>query len=233
MSIFAVANVVYINRINYNSMNIKQVTVITMMVALFGGLLHAQEYITPVETWESEEIQGSNYHGFAFNKDWEVDFTVESQDGRYSLSEEDIAKAERLIQKRIAYVNRNHENQPGKCPIIDEHLKKYTRQYVGFTDINGYHIAWVNFIWDESITKERFAKDIILTEGGCSYYWHVKVNLDTEKVYGLEVNDPGTTKYLPRVKKPMPRISRPKRPANPQRIRKTGIIHNPNEAKSL
>lgn len=213
-------------------MNIKQLALFCTMIAWMASMVHAQEFITPIETWSSEEIQGSNYHGYAFNKDWEVDVTIESQDGRYTLTEDDIAKAESLIQKRIAFVNRFHENQPGKCPIIDEHLGKYQRQYVGFTDVYGYHVAWVNFIWDESV-GDRLSKDILLTEGGCSYYWHVKVNLDKEKVYGLEVNEAGNVKYLPRVKKPAPRISRPKRPANPQRIRKTGIIHNPNEAKSL
>lgn len=190
-----------------------------------AGTCFAQDHVEPVEQWDSEEIRGNNYHGFAFNEGWEVDFTVESQDGRYSLTEEDIAKAERLIQKRIAYVNRNHENQEGKCPIIDEHLNKYERQYVGFTDVYGYHIAWVNFIWDESV-KSRLGKDVILTKGGCGHYWHIKVNLDTEKVYGLEVNEPGDVKYLPRLKKRPPRISRPKKPANPMKIRKTGIIHS-------
>lgn len=195
---------------------------------LLSNFCSAQEFVEPVELWDSEEIRGSNYHGFAFNEGWEVDFTVESQDGRYSLTDEDIAKAERLIQKRIAYVNRNHENQDGKCPIIDEHLNKYERQYVGFTDVYGYHIAWVNFIWDESV-KSRLGNDVILTKGGCGHYWHIKVNLDTEKVYGLEVNEPGDVKYLPRLKKKLPRISRPKRPANPQKIRKTGIIHSEEE----
>lgn len=195
------------------------------MVLFCANLVFAQEFIEPVELWDSEEIQGSNYHGYSFNESWDVDFTVESQDGRYRLTQEDIAKAERLIQKKIAYVNRDHPNQGGQCPIIDEHLSKYQRQYVGFTDVYGYHIAWVNFIWDESVAS-RLGKDVILTTGGCGHYWHVKVNLDTEKVYGLEVNESGAVKYLPRLKKPAPRISRPKRPANPQKIRKTGIIHS-------
>ncbi|KWW30320.1 MAG: Uncharacterized protein AUK63_972 [bacterium P3] len=185
----------------------------------------AQEYVEPVEMWDSEEVQGNNYHGFAFNETWDVDFTVAAQDGRYTLTEEDIVKAERLIQKKIAYVNRDHVNQGGRCPVIDEHMNKYERQYVGFTDIYGYRIAWVNFLWDDAV-KARLGKDIILTQGGCGRYWHVLVNLDTEKVYGLEVNESGNVRYLPRARKQGPRISRPKKNYNPQRIRKTGIIHS-------
>lgn len=204
-------------------------------IAVFAAFLlcltlgvSAQEFIEPVEMWDSEEIQGNNYHGFAFNETWGVDFTIPAQDGRYTLTEEDIVKAERLIQKKIAYVNREHVNQSGMCPIIDEHMNKYERQYVGFTDIYGFRVAWVNFLWDDKVAP-RLGKDIILTSGGCGHYWHVLVNLDTEKVFGLEVNAPGDVQYLPRVKKPGPRISRPKKDHNPKRIRKTGIIHTESE----
>lgn len=188
------------------------------------GMVQAQDYVVPEETWKYVEVSGSNYHGYAFHKDWSVDVEVENQDGRYTPDDQDIVLAEHLIQKRIAYLNRNHENQEGKCPVIDEHMTKYERQYVGFTDIHGYRIVWVNFIWDDNL-RGKLGNDIVLTEGGCGHYWHVKVNLDTEKVYGLEVNGDGTVKYLPRVKKPGPRISKPKNEYKPQRIRKTGIIH--------
>lgn len=194
------------------------------------GWCMAQEYMEPVEMWDSEEVHGSNYHGYAFNESWKVNFTIENQDGRYTLTEEDISKAESLIQKRIAYINREHINQEGRCPIIDEHMNRYQRQYVGFTDVYGYHIAWVNFVWDEKVAP-YMGKDIVLTEGGCGHYWHVKVNLDTEKVYGLHVNESGKVKYLPTSKKPKYRISRPRSQYDPQRIRKTGIIHSEAEKR--
>lgn len=209
----------------------KKLTILlSLMLLSFSGIrtVAAQENIAAEETWQFTEISGSNYHGFAFHKDWEVDFTVENEDGRYTPTNEDIIKAEKLLHKRIAYLNRNHENQEGMCPLIDEHMNKYERQYVGFTDVYGHHIVWINCLWDETV-KGRLHKDIILTEGGCGHYWRVKVNVDTEKIYGLEVNEAGNVKYLPRVKKPKPRISRPKPLAPPQRYRKTGIIHSPEE----
>lgn len=193
-------------------------------------MVRAQEYVVPEEKWNYEEITGNNYHGYSFHKNWSVDFMVENQEGRYTPSDIDIAKAERLIQKKIAYVNRNHENQEGRCPIIDEHMNKYERQYVGFTDLNGAHIIWVNFVWDDN-AKERLKKDIVRTTGGCGHYWHIKCNLDTEKVYGLEVNESGAVKYVPRDPKKGPRISRPKKPYEAQRIRKTGIIHTEAEKR--
>jgi len=188
----------------------------------------AQEYIEPVETWKVAEVWGNNYHGWSFHQDWEVDFTVENQDGRFTPTDEEIAEAERLVQKRIAYLNREHYNQSGMCPIIDEHMRKYRRQYVGFTNDRGDHIIWLNFLWDDELTDQRLANDVLLTRGGCGHFWHVKCNLATRKVYGLEVNEEGDTEYLPRVKKPAPRISKSKG-SKKQKVRKTGIIHTPEE----
>ncbi|MCR4829217.1 MAG: hypothetical protein K5864_07135 [Bacteroidales bacterium] len=208
----------------------KKLTLILGLTMLISSAAMAQEYVVPEEVWYHTEVMGSNYHGYVFNKDWEVDILVENQDGRFTPDDIDIAKAEKMMQKKIAYLNREHENQEGMCPIIDEHLTKYTRQYVGFTDIHGYKIVWINGVWDEKMSKQ-LSQDLVLASGGCGHYWHIKVNLDTEKVYGLEVNEDGDIQYIPRKKKPGPRISKPKNDYKVQRIRKTGIMHNADEKK--
>lgn len=205
----------------------KRLIFATIMV-LSASLAGAQEYIEPTEKWKVAEVWGNNYHGWSFHQDWEVDFTVENQDGRFTPTDAEIAEAERLIQKRIAYVNRDHYNQQGMCPVIDEHMRMYRRQYVGFTNDRGDHIIWANFLWDEQLTDEKLASDVLLTKGGCGHFWHLKCNLATKKVYGLEVNEEGDTEYLPRVAKPRPRISKPKGNKK-EKVRKTGIIHTPEE----
>ena len=77
-----------------------------MVMAVFG-MANAQDYVVPVETWDYEEINGSNYHGYAFHEGWDVDFTIENQDGRYTPTEEDIAEAERLTKKAIVLSSTN------------------------------------------------------------------------------------------------------------------------------
>ena len=198
------------------------------LLLLTAFAVRAQEYIEPVEKWKNAEVWGNNYHGWAFHQDWEVDFTVENQDGRFTPTDAEIAEVERLIQKRIAYVNREHYNQQGDCPIIDEHMRLYRRQYVGFTNDRGDHIMWVNFLWSDSISDAKLADDIILTRGQCGHFWHIKCNLATRKVYGLEVNECGDLEFIPRIKKPAPRISKSKVDKK-QKVRKTGIIHRPDE----
>ena len=56
------------------------------LLLLTAFAVSAQEYIEPVEKWKNAEVWGNNYHGWAFHQDWEVDFTVENQDGRYTPS---------------------------------------------------------------------------------------------------------------------------------------------------
>ena len=202
---------------------------LSLIITLFGVFVYAQEHVEPTEKWKVAEVWGNNYHGWAFHQDHEVDFTVENQDGRFTLTDEEVADAEYLIQKKIAYVNRDHYNQGGMCPIIDEHMHKYRRQYVGFTNDRGDHIIWLSGLWDENMTDEQLASDVILTRGGCGRFWHIKVNLNTRKVYGLEVNEDGDVQIVPRVKKPQPRISKSKPRDRKQKIRKTGIIHSPEE----
>ena len=195
---------------------------IALVIMLIATVANAQEYVEAVEKWKVAEVWGNNYHGWAFHQDVEVDFTVENQDGRFTPTDEEIADAEYLIQKKLAYVNRDHVNQEGQCPIIDEHTRLYRRQYVGFTNNRGDHIIWLNALWDDNLTDEKLASDVLLTAGGCGHFWHIKCNLATRQVYGLEVNESGDIHYLPRKKKPAPRISRPKNYDKRQKVRITG-----------
>ena len=114
---------------HHTKSTMKRTIALLAMTALMG-VAFAQEYVTPEEKWKFAEVNGHNYHGYVFHKDWKVDVNVENQDGRYTPTDEDIALVEKLVKKKIAYLNRHHENQEGMCPIIDEHMDKYERQYV-------------------------------------------------------------------------------------------------------
>ena len=91
----------------------KKIALFVGLTVLIASAVQAQDYIVPEETWYHTEVLGSNYHGYVFNKDWAVDITVENQDGRFTPEDIDIAKAEKLMQKKLAFLNRNHENQEG------------------------------------------------------------------------------------------------------------------------
>ena len=84
--------------------------------------------------------------------------------------------------------------------MIDENIKQYKRQYVGFTDVYGAKILYINFVWDKKL-DEKLDKEITTVEGGCSHYFSLKINLDTEKIWDLKVNEPGEVKYIQKVHK--------------------------------
>ncbi len=207
----------------------KRISFIILATLMLGSMVSQAQYrMNPEEVWKCAEVFGSNYHGFAFHKDWDVDVSIKDEQGRFTPTDADIAMAEKIMQKKLAYLNRDHINQEGRCPVIDEYLNKYTRQYVGFMDEHGFRVIWMNFVWDDKLEK-LMGNDIVLAEGGCGHFWHLSVNLDTEKAYNLEVNGSGEVKHLPRKKRPGPRISKPRNEFHPQRIRKTGIIHDESE----
>ena len=60
----------------------RKALIVAIIAMLAGGRAAAQEYMEAVEKWKVAEVWGINYHGWSFHQDWEVDFTVEGQDGR-------------------------------------------------------------------------------------------------------------------------------------------------------
>jgi hypothetical protein len=87
-------------------------------------------------TWTCTRITTSDYESYVFSKEFYVDFKIDNEESRYTPSNSDVDKAEKLIRKKIACINQDHDNQE-LCPLIDENLKKYKRQYIGFTDVYG------------------------------------------------------------------------------------------------
>ena len=156
-------------------------------------------------------VAGTNYEGYAFNEEFETDITVENMAGRFTLSSADIDTLERLMKKKIAKLNHTHNHQASmECQLIDEHLEKYKRQYIGFINEDGDKVVWVNFLRDRRFDK-LLLYEIPNITGGCSSFFHVKVNMDHRLVYDLEVNDPGDVVYTkPAVKRKYRRISKPK-----------------------
>ena len=78
MSIFALEN--------KGIKSMKKSLFLTLGLLMLASFANAQEYIEPTEKWKNAEVWGNNYHGWSFHQDWEVDFTVENQDGRFTAA---------------------------------------------------------------------------------------------------------------------------------------------------
>lgn len=134
-------------------------------------------------------IKGKGFKGYVFDKEHFVLMTIDDQSKRYTPDKQDVFLVENLIKNRLKGINTSLENQGGEYPLIHKSLKKYVRQYVGFVTKGGERVIWVNFIWKSSENdEERLSKDIVTPLDGCSHYWNIKVNLDKEEVFDLNIN---------------------------------------------
>lgn len=133
-------------------------------------------------------IKGKGFKGYIFDKEHFALVSIESQSERYTPCKDDILLAEDILNKKIETINTPLVNQGGHCPIIHKNLKKYIRQYVGFTNKNGEKVIWINFLWNKKGMQDKSSKDIINVLDGCSHYWKVEINLTKKELYNLRIN---------------------------------------------
>ncbi len=132
-------------------------------------------------------VKEKKYEGYIFDSSVQVDRSMQDQKDRFTPSISDIAEAEKIINSKIKAANEMRMNQSGGCPVIHKKLKKYKRQYVGFVNLQGEHIVWVNFIWHTN-RHENLSDGILYVNDGGSFFWQVMVNLSTRELFDLVIN---------------------------------------------
>lgn len=135
----------------------------------------------------SYHIKDKGYEGYVFCSKYNTGTLLFLQNSRFTPNEDEIAEIELLIKKQIKDLNSNKINQVKGCPILHKKLKNYKRQYLGYYDKNGNKVIWVNFIWYKKLS-DNWYEELQIVLDGCSYFWNVKVNLTTKKVFDLNVN---------------------------------------------
>ncbi|PUV22500.1 hypothetical protein [Sphingobacterium athyrii] len=133
-------------------------------------------------------VIGKNYEGVIFPKEHPIwGFPPES--GRYTPSEEDITRAEKILQDSIGtdYIAEN-QRQYKKLTINKKTLRKYIRQYLGYLTSEGNVIIRVYLYRGIEMDDEKLSKDIIEIQDGGSNYWNIDINLSTKELSGMSVN---------------------------------------------
>jgi hypothetical protein len=102
------------------------------------------------------------------------------------------SKTEKLIRKYVTKKSKHHlVNQSDGCPIIYQNFDKYVRQYYGIFNKKGQKILEVNFLWRDSKFIEEWKIKGITILDGCSYFWHISVNMKKKKCFNYSVNGIG------------------------------------------
>lgn len=147
-------------------------------------------FIASIIAQEPVYNKGKNYRGFVFDSCFFVMKNIQNQVGRFTPSINEVENAENLLREKISLINNKKINQGGGCPVIDRKLKKYFRQYIGFINVRGEKIIWINLFWNKNLI-DKAKVDIIGVNDGCSYYWDVQVNLNTKDLTNLDINGKG------------------------------------------
>lgn len=148
-------------------------------------------FISSKQTNDVIYIKESTFEGYIFDKNYYALISIKKQKERYTPTKEDIIKAESVIERNLSRANKFLENQGENCPIIHKNLRNYTRQYLGFINNHGDKIIWINFIWKSKTIEDNLSSDILFMMDGCSYYWNIKVNLNSKKLFDLHINGKG------------------------------------------
>ena len=106
---------------------------------------------------------------------------------RFTPAPEDIDEAEFTLRTELWEINKKRDNQFNGY-FIDEHLKDYQRQYVGYIDKDGNRILFINAFKSGG---GNWLKDIVRWRDGGSSFWQVKFNLKTKKLFEFRVNGIG------------------------------------------
>ncbi len=156
---------------------------IPIFFLLFSMLTYSQK--TDQKTAEQLKIEGSNVAVFP-----EDEGDLWFADSRFTPTREEVEKAETALRENLETLNKDLINQDGSKnnPIIHKNLKKYNRQYFGYIDENGDRILLINGLWNKIEPISSWLNEWIVVFDGGSYYWNIKFNLTTGKLFDLSVN---------------------------------------------
>jgi len=110
------------------------------------------------------------------------DFTLAGK--RFTPGFPDIDKAEHALLEQLLL---QHDSTK-RIADINRHLKKYKRQYFGYTNADGHKILYINLFWDDKTYVKDWLKQLIMVQGGSSSYWNIKYDLDTNKLFDMQIN---------------------------------------------
>ncbi|HTA82262.1 MAG TPA: hypothetical protein VK783_05000 [Bacteroidia bacterium] len=103
---------------------------------------------------------------------------------RFTPGFPDIDKAEHALVEQLLI----QRDTTKRLADINRHLKKYKRQYFGYTGKDGHKVLYINLFWDDKAYIKNWLKQMIMVQGGSTSYWNIKYDLDTNKLFDLQIN---------------------------------------------
>ncbi|MBO6223091.1 MAG: hypothetical protein J6N56_04870 [Bacteroidales bacterium] len=129
-------------------------------------------------------ILGKNYEGYAFPKEHQI-WGTPTTPNRHTLSDEEIAEAERILRSNIKKYNQTLL-VGGEKIVIRYRLKKYIRQYCSYINDDGNTIVIIHLFLKKNrssdMWREMLSDDILMVLGGSNLEGAFEVNLKTKEL---------------------------------------------------
>jgi len=148
-----------------------------LFIIVFTGL-----YAQIKDTTAAWHYKTDNYDCAIFPMAYTTDIVQTNK--RFTPGFPDIDKAEHALAEQLL----QQRDTTKRLPDIYRHLKKYKRQYFGYTSKDGHKVLYMNLFWDDQTYVKNWLKQMIMVQGGGASYWSVKYDLDANKLYDLQIN---------------------------------------------
>lgn len=100
---------------------------------------------------------------------------------RFGATKQEVDSAEYALETGLKKMNF----------LIYKKLKKYKRQYIGYVDSNGHRILYINCLWKKAEFSSNWLQDVIVVCDGGLWFWQIKFDLTTDKLFEFYVNGVG------------------------------------------
>ncbi len=76
------------------------------------------------------------------------------------------------------------------CPVISKAWKDYYRQVIKYEDEeSGHQIIWIQYVHKSQVDiNPNWKENWVIVFGGCSYYWRVKYDIDSQRFFSFVIN---------------------------------------------
>lgn len=164
-----------------------RITLIVILLSIKCAVAFAQSDTVPAVHYKTLQFDCAIFPANNTSYSW--------QKNRFTPTKEEVNKAEHALRVQLAALNAKHFCQNGDSPIIDRKLRRYARQYFGYIDSLGHKVLFINCFYKNSDNldelKNFFLKSFIRVSDGCSYFWQVYYDTNTDKLFSLYVHGQG------------------------------------------
>ena len=128
-------------------------SLILPLLLLIVSIASAQKIVKKEQVSDhSIYVKGNSFEGVIFSKDYiPPKYSYDDSIKRFDLTDVDIIQAEKLLKQDI----KRYGVGAVKDTFICNNIKKYVRQYAGFTTSNNQKIIFINFVWKKEVKREE------------------------------------------------------------------------------